>query len=83
MLLNDKLVDKRMNPTDRRTLKTYLEKDRRTGVADRRANLQEIARRFFFEVSIERRSSRSDRRMLNTYIRNDKRSGIADRRTRS
>jgi len=83
MLINDTVVDKRMNPVDRRKLNTYLEKDRRTGVVDRRAKLPEIARRFFFDFPIERRKSTSDRRMSNTYIRNDRRSGIADRRNLS
>ena len=83
MLIDDTVVDRRMNPMDRRTLKTYLEKDRRTGVVDRRAKIPEIARRYFFEFTIERRRSKSDRRELNTYIRNDRRSGIADRRSSS
>ena len=47
MLIDDTVVDKRMNPVDRRKLNTYLEKDRRTGVVERRAKLPEIARSFF------------------------------------
>ena len=83
MLIDDTVVDKRMNPMDRRTLKTYMENDRRSRAPDRRAKTSEIARRFLLGYSSERRKANSDRRKQNTYIRNDRRSGIADRRTSS
>jgi len=83
MLIDDTVYDMRMNPVDRRNLKTYMEKDRRSGAPDRRAKTSEIVKRFLLGYSSERRKANSDRRKQNTYIRNDRRSGIADRRSGS
>jgi hypothetical protein len=81
MLINDTVPDRRMNPVDRRSLKTYMEKDRRSGRPDRRAKMPEIVKRFLYEYESERRKADSDRRRQVTYLGNDRRSGIIDRRS--
>ena len=74
-------VERRRNIYDRRQLSTYIENDRRSGVADRRATLLELIKILSFKYFEERRCGKSDRRKWNTYIRDDRRSGIQDRRS--
>ena len=80
MLTDDSAGDRRINSVERRKLKTYLSNDRRSGLADRRAKVSELIKRFLFGYQCERRKTNCDRRKLNTYIMKDRRSGIIDRR---
>lgn len=82
-LKDDSIADNRVNPIDRRRLKTFISNDKRSGFADRRAKISEIIKRFLFGYKFERRLPDSDRRKLNTYLLKDRRSGIADRRSGS
>jgi len=75
-------LDRRTNINDRRKLRTYIAKDRRSGVFDRRMKLSTLLENLPKIHSAERRKSQNDRRKLCTYIANDRRSGIADRRSR-
>jgi hypothetical protein len=60
-----------------------VEKERRSGVDDRRANISELMKRFLFRNSVERRCGKIDRREVKTFINDDRRSGICDRRSGS
>jgi hypothetical protein len=80
LLKDDSVADNRLNPIDRRRLQTFILKDRRSGIADRRAKIPELIKRFQFGYKYDRRLVDSDRRKLNTYLFKDRRSGIADRR---
>ena len=80
---DDPAVERRIKIYDRRTLRTYIENDRRSGVADRRAKNFEIIKKLLLGYNRERRHANRDRRNLNTYIENDRRSGISDRRSGS
>jgi hypothetical protein len=81
--IDDPDTETRVNPVERRRLKTFISKDRRSGIADRRAKISELINRFIFGYKYERRLVDSDRRKLNTYLLKDRRSGIADRRSGS
>jgi hypothetical protein len=83
LLIDDPQAERRINPIDRRRLNTYIFRDQRSGLADRRAKISEIIKRFRFGYRDERRKANSDRRKLSTYFMNDRRSGLADRRSRS
>jgi hypothetical protein len=76
------LIDKRANVFDRRKLRTYIAKDKRSGFADRRIKLSALMENLPKGFSTERRKSKHDRRKTQTYIADDKRSGLADRRSR-
>ena len=82
-LIDDSIANRRVTPIDRRKVKTYILKDRRSGIADRRAKTSEIIKRFLFGYKRERRQHNSDRRKLNTFLVMDRRSGMADRRSGS
>jgi hypothetical protein len=75
-------LDRRTNINDRRKLRTYIAKDRRSGVVDRRMKLSTLLENIPKILSDERRKNQNGRRKLCTYIANDRRSGIADRRSR-
>ena len=77
----DSKVERRINIYDRRKLSTYIENDRRFGVADRRATILELIKKLSLKDFGERRCGKSDRRELNTYIEDDRRSGFQDRRS--
>ena len=74
-------VERRINIYDRRQLGTYIENDRRSGVADRRVTVLELIKILSLKDYEQRRCGKSDRRELNTYIKDDRRSGIQDRRS--
>jgi hypothetical protein len=76
------LIDKRANVFDRRKLRTYIAKDKRSGFADRRIKLSTLMENIPKGFSTERRKNQHDRRKLQAYIADDKRSGLADRRSR-
>lgn len=80
---NDSEVERRINIYDRRKISTYVENDKRSGVADRRASITELIRKYSFRAHDERRCGKSDRRELNTWLKDDRRSGIHDRRSGS
>ena len=81
LLIDDAEADRRVNSKERRRLNTYVFRDRRSGLANKRAKNSELIKRFLFGYKCERRRANSDRRKLNTYIMKDRRSGIADRRS--
>jgi hypothetical protein len=60
-----------------------VEKERRSGVDDRRASISELMKKLLFRNNVERRCKKSDRRELNTFVKDDRRSGISDRRSGS
>jgi abortive infection bacteriophage resistance protein len=83
LLIDDLETERRVNRIDRRRLKTYIFRDQRSGLADRRADTFELIKRFQFGYKGQRRLANSDRRRLNTFIIKDRRSGVADRRSGS
>lgn len=83
LLAGDAATDRRVNPVDRRRMNTYIYPDRRSGLADRRADTSELVKRFLVGYKRERRLAASDRRQQHTFIMNDRRSGVADRRSGS
>jgi hypothetical protein len=83
LFIGDAVADRRVNSKDRRRLNTFLFCDRRSGLANKRANNSELIKRFLFGYKWERRQANSERRKLNTYFVQDRRSGIADRRSGS
>ena len=83
LFIDDLETDRRVNHIDRRRLNTYIFRDQRSGVADRRADTFELIKRFQFGYKRQRRLANSDRRRLNTFIMKDRRSGVADRRSGS
>ena len=66
--------EKRKRLRDRRKLQTYIARDLRKGVADRRQSKTQTP----FQV----KRKVADRRKINTYVADERRSGIADRRNR-
>ena len=62
--------ERRLGIRDRRRLNTYIAKDRRGGLPNRRKPI----------VPRLRRLKTEDRRQSHTYVAKDRRSGIADRR---
>ena len=62
--------ERRLGINDRRRLNTYIDRDRRGGLAERRKSIVPQLRRLRTE----------DRRQSHTYLAKDKRNGIADRR---
>ncbi len=83
LLAGDSATERRVNPVDRRRMNTYIIPDRRSGLADRRADTPELIKRFLAGYKRERRLAVSDRRQQHTFILNDRRSGVADRRSGS
>jgi hypothetical protein len=83
LLNDDPATERRVNPVDRRRLNTYISPDRRSGLADRRADTPELIKRFLIGYKRERRLANCDRRKQHTFIINDRRSGVADRRSGS
>ena len=83
LLIDDAEADRRVNSKERRRLNTYVFRDRRSGLADKRSKTPELIKRLIFGHRCERRRANSDRRKLNTFIMKDRRSGIADRRSGS
>ena len=63
-------IERRLGMRDRRILSTYIAKDRRGALPDRRKPIVPRLRRLRID----------DRRQLHTYLAKDRRSGIADRR---
>jgi len=80
LLIDDPEAERRVNLIDRRRLNTYILRDQRSGLANRRADTSELFKRFIFGYKGERRLANSDRRKLNTFIVKDRRSGVTDRR---
>ena len=62
--------ERRLGINDRRRLNTYIAKDRRGGLAERRKSIVPRLKRLRTE----------DRRKSHTFLANDRRNGIADRR---
>lgn len=83
LLAGDSATERRVNPVDRRKVNTYVFPDRRSGLADRRADTTELIKRFLVGYKRERRLAVGDRRQQPTFIMNDRRSGVADRRSGS
>ena len=83
LLSGDSATERRIHPVDRRKVNTYVFPDRRSGLADRRADTTELIKRFLVGYKRERRLGVSDRRQQHTFIMNDRRSGVADRRSGS
>ena len=83
LLIDDPENERRVNHIYRRKLNTYIFRDQRSGLADRRADTSELFKRFLFGYKGERRMTNSDRRRLNTFIMKDRRSGVTDRRSGS
>jgi hypothetical protein len=83
LLIDDPKSERRVNPIKRRKLNTYIFRDQRSGLADRRADISELFKRFLSGYKGERRLTKIDRRRDNTFIMKDRRSGVTDRRSGS
>jgi hypothetical protein len=79
--IDDLETERRVSHIDRRRLNTYIFRDQRSGLADRRADTFELIKRFQFGYKGERRLTKTDRRRESTFIMKDRRSGVTDRRS--